>query len=190
MKRQLIWTALIVACLLVVAPPPAGAWWVLDGEVICSEPNHQDYPVTVPDGSGGAIVAWRDARNGVDYDVYIQRIDHTGNTVWTLNGVKVINASGNQRTPALYPDGSGGVFVAWEDDRAGNYDIYTQYFDAFGNPQWTTNGVAVCTNAAHQMYSAITTDGSGGVIIAWQDQRAGGYNDIYVQRVDAAGVVQ
>src|SRR5690349_432103 len=46
--------------------------------------------------------------------------------------------------------------------------------------------VALCTAAANQQYSTVISDGVGGAIVCWQDLRSSN-NDIYVQRVSAAG---
>jgi hypothetical protein len=69
-------------------------------------------------------------------------------------------------------------------------DIYAQRIDASGVVQWTTNGVAVCTAVDFQTSPAIATDGSGGAIVAWVDERTGSYLQIYAQRINASGVVQ
>ena len=54
---------------------------------------------------------------------------------------------------------------------------------------WQTNGVPLSTATNHQEWPAITTDGAGGAIVAWSDKRSGIF-DVYVQRVNAMGVVQ
>src|SRR5216117_3092139 len=52
--------------------------------------------------------------------------------------------------------------------------------------------VPLCTAAADQRFPTIVSDGAGGAIVTWTDQRdtiATG-SDIYAQRVNAAGVPQ
>jgi hypothetical protein len=49
--------------------------WTADGVVLCTEPNLQEVPNLVSDGGSGAIVAWRDLREGNYYDVYAERVD-------------------------------------------------------------------------------------------------------------------
>ena len=93
--------------------------------------------------------------------------------------------------PQIIPDGFGGAIITWEDERSGNSDIYAQRVDENGMPQWTADGVAVCTTGDDQVMPRITPDGSGGAIIAWTDYSIS-YDSIYVyaQRVDANGVMQ
>ncbi len=55
-----------------------------------------------------------------------------------------------------------------------------------GNPNVN---VPICTADASPHWPTIVSDGSGGAIITWGDQRSGSY-DIYAQRVDADGNVQ
>ena len=150
--------------------------------------GEQVYPSIVSDGSGGAFIAWHDNRSG-GYDVYIQRVSATGAALWTPNGVPICTATGDQANTQLALDGAGGVIVTWHDFRAGNWDIYAQRFDANGAPQWTANGVSVCTFANLQNNPQIVSDGAGGAILAWYDQRTGN-GDIYAQRLNAAGVAQ
>ena len=161
--------------------------WASNGNAICTATDSQEYPRITSDGSGGAIITWRDYRNG-NYDIYTQRIDANGNVLWTSDGVTICNATNTQESPQITPDGSGGAIITWHDLRSGNYDIYAQRIDANGNILWTSNGVTIC-NAAYTQYSPqIISDGSGGAIIVWHHDSGPSY-DIYAQRVDANGNV-
>ena len=76
------------------------------------------------------------------------------------------------------------------DYRSGtNYDIYAQRIGPGGAVQWTADGEAICTAANSQAYPTIESDGAGGAIITWQDDRSFMY-DIYAQRISANGAVQ
>jgi len=214
--------------------------WTANGVVLCDTTGNQYMPLIVADGSGGAIVAWGDARNGGDLDLYAQRVNSGGATLWTDNGepvctgetehtyyeicsggsgsaivawpddrdsayhiyaqklhaggwpqwttdgVAMMAVSSNYIQPQLVSDSAGGVIVAVSNPGAGDEDIYAQRLDASGTVVWTAGGVAVCDETSHQFYPAICTDGAGGAIIAWHDQRAG--DDIYAQRVTQYGV--
>src|SRR5512143_462593 len=93
--------------------------WPSQGVSVAATPGFQYYPQVVGDGSGGAIVAWQDNRNGVDYDIYVQRVAGDGSVRWAANGVRVCGAPGQQYNPQLISDGSGGTIVAWQDRRDG-----------------------------------------------------------------------
>jgi len=95
----------------------------------------------------------------------------------------------NQSSPAITDDGSGGAIITWIDNRSGNYHIYAQHISANGTLKWTANGVAICTATGYQAWPAIVSDGSGGAIITWYDNRNGNL-DIYAQRINADSIVQ
>jgi hypothetical protein len=164
--------------------------WGTDGIAMCTAAGWQMTPRIASDLAGGAIVTWEDTRDGLSSDIYAQRVNAAGVVQWTPDGVPLCTATGNQMHPNVVSDGSGGAIVTWEDYRGGNYDIYAQGVDAAGAVQWTPDGVPICTVASNQLGQAIVSDGSGGAIITWQDNRGGLYGDIYAQQVNAAGVVQ
>ena len=160
--------------------------WAANGVALCTATGDQQSPVVVPDGAGGAIVTWADARSGSN-DIYAQRVSAAGVPQWVANGVAVCAAAGDQLAPTVATDGAGGVIATWWDFRAGNYDIYAQRVSASGVPQWTANGVAVCTAVNNQTSPVIVPDGANGAILAWQDVRGGSTADIYAQHLNPAG---
>jgi predicted lipoprotein with Yx(FWY)xxD motif len=109
---------------------------------------------------------------------------------WSLNGVPLCTATGDQNSPAIVSDGAGGAIVTWQDNRSGNGDIYVQRVDASGAALWAANGVALCTATGAQSTPKITSDGAGGAIVTWRDFRTATEYDIYAQRVNASGAVQ
>ncbi len=166
--------------------------WAVDGVVICSSApgSGRGEPGIVSDGSGGAIIAWRDDRAG-NSDIYVQRVDGSGNVLWTANGVPICATAANQEAPRIAADGSGGAVVVWHSPKIPDPqgDIYAQRVDTGGNPLWVVNGVPVCTASGRQIHAEIITDASGFATIAWQDERSGGA-DIYAQRLDPSGSAQ
>ena len=163
------------------------AQWTTNGVVLCSAASDQTSPSICPDNSGGAIVAWQDARNTVDTDIYAQRVNTAGTVQWTANGVALCAAIGNQQAPVLAADGIGGAVAGWPDQRSGSWDICAQRVNSSGTIQWTTNGALVSTALWDQTGPVIVTDGGQGAILAWNDARADG--DVYAQRLDEWGVL-
>lgn len=111
---------------------------------------------------------------------------------WVYDGVEICTAVQTQYQIQAIPDGEEGAIIAWVDNRNSGttgYDIYAQRVDEHGNVLWTTDGVAICTASNTQDYVVLTSDGQGGAIIAWSDQRTSGttQKDIYAQRIDANG---
>ena len=159
------------------------------GEVICAATNSQTMVEIIGDGVGGAIIPWWDSRSGIDSDIYAQRIDDNGDTHWTADGVAVCTDAAGQDNHRMVSDGAVGVIVVWQDDRSGfdEDDIYAQRVSAYGNVEWTVDGVAVCSVPdAHD--SNLVADGSGGAIIAWEDYRSQTSDqDIYAQKIERSG---
>ncbi len=157
--------------------------WTLNGVSVCVVVFNQDTIAMTSDGLGGAILTWQDYRSNNGFaDIYAQRLNSSGAGLWTANGVSVCNQAASQLGPKLINDGSGGAFITWYDNRAGNFDIYTQRISSGGAPMYTTNGVATCTMATDQLKPDICSDGAGGVIIVWYDYRSTTDYNIYAQR--------
>src|SRR4029077_13613244 len=59
------------------------------------------------------------------------------------NGGGVCVAISTQIASRVASDGQGGAFVAWQDYRRGEYDIFAQHLSATGAPLWTYNGIPI-----------------------------------------------
>lgn len=165
--------------------------WTPNGVLVCGAGAGQGAPTLASDGAGGVIVAWHDFRSGTG-DIYAQRVNDTGIPQWTANGIPICATSGDQLYPQLVTDGTGGAIMSWIDSRgAVGYDIYAQRVNGSGAVQWTANGVLLCNAANDQNASMLATDGTGGAVVVWQDQRAGvGVYDVWGQRVSSGGALQ
>ncbi len=161
----------------------SAAAWVKNGVVVCDAPNNQLATQIVSDGFCGAIITWQDFRDG-RWDIYAQKVDSSGAKLWTASGVAVCTGSGDQTSPRLISDGSGGAIIAWMDSRSDPSDIYAQRVDSDGIAQWEPGGVAICSAPGGQDSHDIAADGLGGATIAWSDLR-GADRDLYAQRVDS-----
>ncbi|MBW2562188.1 MAG: hypothetical protein JRE40_15220, partial [Deltaproteobacteria bacterium] len=156
------------------------ALWQADG-ISVSDRTGSPGPNSLMYSSGGFIVTWSHLQSGSD--VYAQRVSINGSRLWTDSGLTICAAQGTQRYPVLITDGSGGAIITWEDSRAGNNDIFTQYVDQSGNVLWPIDGIPVCTDLNTQASPSISYAGpNDGVIIAWEDRR-NGLHDIYAQRI-------
>ena len=188
MKLRLFLCSIVL--LNTIHPTPTRADWRLDGVPVSTAYSWQTANRIVSDGAGGAIVVWMDFRSLTNYDLYAQRIDASGAPMWLADGVAICVASGDQTSLKVIADGLGGAIISWNDYRSGTSDIYAQRINAAGAVQWTANGLAICTAANTQQSPSAVTDGAGGAIMTWNDIRSGVNNDVYAQRVNAAGAVQ
>jgi hypothetical protein len=187
----------LALAILGLAPREAGAYWVSDGAAICAAAEDQDWPKSVSDGAGGVIVTWIDGRSGGGYDIYAQRVDGRGETLWAADGIVVCDYAGDQLWPVIAGDGAGGAIIAWQDYRGSDVgifaqsaeaDIYAQRIDGDGDLLWAADGVPLCTAAEPQLISTIAPDGAGGAFVTWMDFRGGADFDVYAQRLSAGGI--
>ncbi|MDO8093284.1 MAG: hypothetical protein Q6360_07390, partial [Candidatus Brocadiales bacterium] len=193
MKRIISTTLITLYIFLLTLEVDVLAEWPSDSKVnvpVCTSQGSQTDVVITTDDSGGAIVVWRDERNGANVGIYAQRIDASGSIRWDANGVAICTAPGDRRDVTAVSDGSGGAVIVWEDRRSGNSDIYAQRVDEHGVIKWATDGISICTAANSQWLHKVVYDGTDGFIIVWQDWRSGNDWDIYAQRVNINGVVQ
>lgn len=111
-----------------------------------------------------------------------------GQVLWQTNGVALSLADDYQGAPRLAPDGAGGVIAVWTDTRptADGADIYAQRLDAAGTALWAANGIPVASAANNQTEPQAISDGAGGALVAWNDER-GARIAVYAQRLDPAG---
>jgi hypothetical protein len=164
-------------------------------------------PAAIEDGSGGAIVAWAEGRNGwctaglqAECDIYAQRFSATGARLWGESGVPVTLAPANQGASgiAIASDGAGGAFLTWEDARPDGCKVYAQHLTTDGSPAWAADGIRLSpepTIVFGPMFAPpqIVSDGEGGAIVAWLETQVNPTVEpppMTVQRLDAAGNIQ
>lgn len=175
--------------------PSAG--WPVNGLALCRAGGEQTRPAVAADGAGGAFVAWLDQRAGRP-QIRAARVLANGvpHANWLLDGVLVADSAAAGARPAITADGEGGVWIAWEDARAGSSDVALQRLDANGAPApgWPARGLAVCAAAGAQSAPVLVADGATppgaatGVIAAWIDARSGA-GFVYATRVLPSGAV-
>ncbi len=160
------------------------AWGGTNGVPVCGEINSQEYPSIIADGAGGAIVCWDDFRSDPFGDIYAQKLEPGfGSPMWS-SGVPVCTDPGAQGSVAIVSDGAAGAILVWLDGRNSDYDIYTQKLNGVGTPQWTGDGIPVCAAEGLKYFPVAESDGNGGAIISWQDNRSGSGADVYATRID------
>jgi len=195
MRASLAAMFVAFAAVPLLASPVLAAW--PNGSTVnlpvCTASYSQITPQIVSDGSGGAIISWADTVSGPGYDIYAQHVLSSGSVdpAWPSRGLVVCSATNDQLAPRLVSDGAGGAIVVWEDKRgSATSDIYGQRVLGSGtvDPSWPSNGRALCTAANDQTGPQLSSDGAGGAIVSWIDDRVFG-GDIYAQRILATGAV-
>lgn len=141
--------------------------------------------VATADGVGGMVLAWSDLRSA-PRAIFANRIVASGSHQWTKNGVRVGTGTGTQYSPSIAPDGTGGVFVAWQRVTVDSTGIYAQHLGPDGSPLWGGGGVMVCDSAGLRETPQIVADRLGGAVLCWNDYRSSNVQ-VFVQRLSSAG---
>ena len=190
-----------------------GIVWAVDGALVCSAAGAQLWPMLISDGAGGAIITWEDARNagvGDPMEIYVQHVAAaTGAPTWivpippvgTGPGVAICLAPALQAMPMIVGDGAGGAIITWYDWRdlgaTGTVDIYARRVDAAGGLPlgWIVDGTQLCglaslgPGAGDRTWPVLCSDGLGGAIVCWDDERVPLDWNIYARQITFGGVM-
>jgi beta propeller repeat protein len=139
-------------------------------------------PVTVCDSGGNTWVVWQAGPDG-SRDIYISKLpDGAANFE---SAIKVTNNAGDQCNPAIALDGSGKLYVVWQDNRNGNWDIYLSIYDG---TNWSAEVMvnepeSDPTNPiSNQINPSIVIDKTlNQEYVVWQDDDDGS-QDIYIAK--------
>jgi hypothetical protein len=181
---------LFIMLVLVSLASPVWAGWLPDGLPVCTAAGYQGSLVSAPDGLGGMLCVWQDQR-AAQLKIYAQRIDASGNLLWTTNGVLV--GADPSFHPWICPDGVGGAYITWNSRPGGYGSIFVQHLNASGSSIWASAGISIAGGNAFSDNSlpVCAGDGLGGVIVAWVQQ----YNppalqfQVVAQRMTSAGTL-
>ena len=138
-------------------------------------------------------MAWEDQRSGTTV-IYAQKINSDGSTAWDANGVLVCQFNSEKHSPRLARDGTGGIFVVWEDLRndtgAGtNIDLYFQRINSLGQ-RVLTNSAVLSNESDNQTAPNIVYTGDNKAIVVWEHEikitspTPGVEHDLYAQKID------
>src|SRR4030042_1896976 len=119
--RQIFITAMIF--LLLFSAIAYGDTWTTNKN-LTNNAGSSRYPSMAVDGSN-VYVVWFDNTPG-NYEIYFKKSDD-GGTTWT-NNKRLTNTAGSSEDAVMTVDGSN-IYVVWEDDTSGNYEIYFKKSD-------------------------------------------------------------
>jgi len=143
------------------------------GTQITTDAADQCNPAVALGTDDKLYVVWQDNRLG-DWDVYGST--STGGTTWSAQQ-RITDSNDNQINPAIAVDrqSPNRAHVVWQDDRAGNQDIYI----ATSSNSFVTNTVTrITSNTADQTAPAVVVSSSNTVYVLWTDGRNSS-SDIY-----------
>jgi len=129
--------------------------------------TNSDRPVTVCDRSGNIWAAWHAGSVG-NRDIYISKLaageENFGGTVQLTDNMT------DQCNPAVALDSNGKLYVVWQDNREGDWDIYVS--TSVDGISWSTETRVNDPNDGNQVNPAIVIDSQNYAHVVWQDDRA------------------
>ncbi len=136
----------------------------------------QQNPSIISDRTQYIYCAWQDNRDG-DWSIYFSKTANAG-AIWSTN-ISVSNytlSNGNQFNPsiALNPINNSRLYLAWQDERNDDGDIYFSYTQDRGDtwyPETRVNPIE--DNPKQQMFPAVACDAKGTVFVVWTDYTLG-----------------
>lgn len=144
---------------------------------IYGEAIYGDTEIT-PDGSGGAIVVWKDTgHHNVFPAIYAQRINQSGLIEWQSNGLRVGGYEIGRVTKIV----NGEVIITWADYSL-NEGLSGQKINMTGEKKWGDEGKLISNDG---YYHNSSSDGVGGAVLTFEK---GG--DIYAKKVFANGLLR
>jgi hypothetical protein len=154
--------------------------WAANGLPVTTNPTKEAsfYFGIAADGSGGVVIAWCD---NLASELYLQRMDSSGNLLWGNDGVLISNQITSSDALLLQMQGSNSI-VSWVDDNNGV--VYAQKLNASGVAQWTPGGVVV-SNVDGRSLTSLTVTSDGGAVIHWTIDTFAEY----ISKVNTAGSV-
>lgn len=124
--------------------------WPLSGVSVTATDSFKWVVRGASDGAGGAILAWEENRGRHlccrdTRDIYAQRLDAAGRTLWGGDDVKVATEEPGEEVLGVAPAGNGGAFMLW---RRGRGMLLAQELDPEGRSIDGPAGVPLRDTAA------------------------------------------
>lgn len=165
--------------------------WPASGPLVFAEGTN-GLLAACPDAAGGAYVASSRLDPGsLRSPAIVQRVRDNGLLQFTSFGRRVSSTASNQTQVVLVADNAGGVIASWYDDQrdsiAPNCDLFAQRVTALGIALWSPSAVPVCRAGTQPIGMTAVANGTGGVVLVWNDTRNSISPDLYAQGVDAQG---
>lgn len=126
-------------------------------------------PAIAVKSDGAAVAVWVDRRSN-QWNIYSARLPAGGST-WGTNIRVTSNTSSRKDAPDVVVGPDGTAYAVWEDDRAGNYDVWFTKLPS-GSSTWTPEVRVSDDPGSQAQYGArIGMDTAGNLIVIWLDDR-------------------
>jgi hypothetical protein len=139
-------------------------------------------PAIAADSFGGLHLVWYDNTPG-NAEVYYKKSADWGAT-WATSQ-RLTWTPGNSLHPDIARDSLNNLYVVWEDQTPGNWDIYYKKGTNVGGT-WAPSQRLTWTLGT-SWWPALAVDSTGGLHVVWQDDTPGGIEVYYKTSADGGG---
>lgn len=175
---------------------PTGEFLWGENGITMSSDTSTDYsnmsPTVFNSADNSTYVTWQ--RMASTSAVIVNRISPEGQKLWGENGITLAAMQGSYTWPQIIQSEQSDILLKYYHDSgpfwAPTRHIYVARYVPEGTRLWTATISNAGGLAAWQQMIPFEPDGSGGGILAWYEDRENDQDqDVYVQRVNAAGTV-
>jgi uncharacterized repeat protein (TIGR01451 family) len=145
--------------------------------------NDEAYSIIQTSDGGFAIAGMTRSFGAGAWDVYVVKLDGSGNLQWT----KTIGGTADDGGRSIIQTSDGGYVIAGMTASTGSSDVYVVKLDASGNVQWSK---AIGGSSAEEGFSIIQTNDGGYAVTGYTNGPFGGSTDVYAIKLDASGNLQ
>lgn len=145
-------------------------------QLVSSNSGSSGHPAIATDSGGNIWAAWHTGQAGSG-DIYVAK--RGSETQQWAAPLRLTNLDSDQRNPAMAIGSNDTLYVTWQDNRRGNWDIYVSV--SLDGVTWN-DPVRLTDPNTNETNPAIAIDRASPnhVYIAWQQDEGAGNQDIYV----------
>ncbi|MBI5727474.1 MAG: hypothetical protein HY965_06455, partial [Ignavibacteriales bacterium] len=160
--------------------------WGNSGVHLSSGSGFTDACSVTPDGASGAYFAF--LKSSPSYTIFAQHVSSDGALSYGGTGAVIVSGANTLTQAKVTGTTEGNAIISWLNSTA--KIVYAQKIDSTCATLWTANGVGVATSSNEKTsYCEAVTDGGGGAIISFVENRAGNNFDIFAQQINSGGVL-
>ncbi|MDD3190918.1 MAG: hypothetical protein PHI66_04500, partial [Candidatus Pacebacteria bacterium] len=169
------------------------AW---SGDTLIVDENGCSAPQLEMLDDGSLYLVWSDQRTG-ESDIYLSEINLvTGNLIGSEYKVDGGSIGSLQDNPTVDSDQDGNIYMAWEDNRDGDWDIYCQKFNTSSGNFWSSDLKINDSDYLEQLSPKIVLDRDSGAFgenennfyVIWESDHSGNF-DIFIKKYSNSGSV-
>jgi hypothetical protein len=164
--------AVILVLILFIFPLMAGATWTT--KRLTWNSGDSDRPSVAVDSLENIHIVWEDESSG-NKEIYYKKGSNGGSS-WTTKRLTWNN--GESSHPFIAVESNDHIFVVWEDDSPGNFEIYFKK-STDGGATWTTKRLT--WNSDYSKNPCIAVDSGDNIYLVWHDSSKGN-NEIFFKK--------